>query len=146
MSFAIRPLRPEDRTHWDVLWQGYLDFYEAKVPPDVTDFTWARLMDSGKSILGFCAARDDGTLLGIVHYLYHPVTWSTGVRCYLEDLFTAQDARGQGVGRALIEAVYQAADERGADQVYWLTQTTNLTARRLYDHVAKATPFVKYRR
>jgi ribosomal protein S18 acetylase RimI-like enzyme len=81
-----------------------------------------------------------------VHYLFHPVTWAAGPRCYLEDLFTAAEARGRGVGKALIEAVYKAADERGADQVYWLTRETNATARRLYDQVARATDFIKYRR
>lgn len=74
------------------------------------------------------------------------MTWAAGPRCYLEDLFTSQDARGRGVGRALIEAVYTSADALGADEVYWLTQEFNATARRLYDQVAKATPFIKYRR
>ncbi|HEY7797166.1 MAG TPA: GNAT family N-acetyltransferase [Hyphomonadaceae bacterium] len=146
MSFAIRTLQPADRPRWGALWQGYLDFYETAVPADVTELTWRRLMDPEAPILGFCAARPDGDLLGIVHYLFHPVTWAAGPRCYLEDLFTAPDARGKGVGRALIEAVYAAADSRGADQVYWLTASTNATARKLYDQVATATPFIKYRR
>jgi GNAT superfamily N-acetyltransferase len=146
MSYAIRTLQPTDRLQWGVLWQGYLKFYETALPADVTELTWRRLMDPEAPILGFCAAGPDGSLLGIVHYLFHPVTWAAGPRCYLEDLFTAPEARGKGVGRALIEAVYAAADARGADQVYWLTQSTNATARRLYDQVAAATPFIKYRR
>jgi GNAT superfamily N-acetyltransferase len=150
MSFAIRPLQPADRHPWDGLWRGYLEFYKATIPDHVTELTWQRLMDPEAPILGFAAVRDDGRedgrLLGIVHYLFHPVTWAAGPRCYLEDLFTAPEARGQGVGRALIEAVYAAADERGADQVYWLTQAGNATARTLYDQVATATEFVKYRR
>jgi GNAT superfamily N-acetyltransferase len=146
MTFTIRPLQSSDRQQWDQLWQGYLTFYEASVPPHVTDMTWARLMDPESPILGFCAAAPDGKLLGIVHYLFHPVTWSVGPRCYLEDLFTSPEARGKGVGRALIEAVYVAADQRGTDQVYWLTQEFNATARKLYDQVATVTPFIKYRR
>jgi ribosomal protein S18 acetylase RimI-like enzyme len=146
VSFVIRTLQPADRPQWDALWQGYLDFYEADVPRDVTDLTWSRLMDPEAPILGFCAAGTDGALLGIVHYLFHPVTWAAGPRCYLEDLFTTPDARGKGIGRALIDAVYAAADARGADQVYWLTASTNARARRLYDQVATATPFIKYRR
>jgi GNAT superfamily N-acetyltransferase len=85
-------------------------------------------------------------MIGLVHYLFHPVTWSIAERCYLEDLFVSPVARGTGAGRALIEAVYRAADEVGADQVYWLTATTNATARKLYDRVARATPFMKYQR
>ena len=146
MTFLIRTLQPADRAEWGVLWQGYLDFYEAAVPDEVTELTWRRLMDPEAPVHGFCAARADGGLLGIVHYLFHPVTWAVGPRCYLEDLFTAAEARGKGVGRALIEAVYAAADAHGADQVYWLTQSTNAAARRLYDQVADATDFIKYRR
>ena len=146
MSFAVRTLQPADRHQWDGLWRGYLDFYKTTIPDQVTDLTWQRLMDPEAPVLGFCAAREDGSLLGIVHYLFHPVTWAAGPRCYLEDLFTAPEARGLGVGRALIEAVYAAADARGADQVYWLTQDSNATARRLYDQVATVTTFIKYKR
>ena len=146
MTYAIRILRPEDRPQWGALWRGYLDFYKTSIPEDVTELTWRRLLDPEAGICGFCASDEGEKLLGIVHYLFHPVTWSAGPRCYLEDLFTAPEARGRGVGRALIEAVYAAADQRGADQVYWLTQDFNATARRLYDQVATVTPFIKYRR
>jgi len=80
-----------------------------------------------------------------VHYLFHPVTWAKSDRCYLEDLFVSPDARVKGAGRALIEAVYQAAEEAGTDQVYWLTAESNMTARRLYDRIGHVTPFIKYR-
>jgi ribosomal protein S18 acetylase RimI-like enzyme len=145
-GFTIRTFIAADRPQWDRLWAGYLAFYETDVPAKVSEATWRRLLDPDAPIMGFCAARSDGVLLGIVHYLFHPVTWSAGPRCYLEDLFTSADARGQGVGRALIEAVYAAADRRGADQVYWLTAETNAVARRLYDAVATKTAFIKYRR
>ena len=146
MTFIVRPLAADDREQWLGLWQGYLDFYESDVPASVTNLAWNRLLDPEAPIHGLCAATTDGRILGIVHYLFHPVTWAAGPRCYLEDLFTSADARGRGVGRALIEAVYAAADARGADQVYWLTQEFNATARRLYDRVPTATPFIKYRR
>src|SRR5262245_58196508 len=145
MPLTIRTLQPNDREQWDVLWRRYLEFYKSAVPDEVSELTWRRLLDPEAPILGYCA-EDQGKLLGIVHYLYHPVTWAAGPRCYLEDLFTAREARGRGVGRALIEAVYRAADERGADQVYWLTRENNAAARRLYDQVAKASDFIKYRR
>jgi GNAT superfamily N-acetyltransferase len=146
MTFHIRTLTAADHAQWLALWRGYLAFYESDIPDAVTTLTWQRILDPEAPIHALCAATPDGNLLGIVHYLFHPVTWAAGPRCYLEDLFTAPEARGQGVGRALIEAVYAAADARGADQVYWLTQDFNATARRLYDQVATATPFIKYRR
>lgn len=146
MNVTVRPLVAADQEQWLALWHGYLTFYETAVPDDVTDLTWSRILDPEAPIHGLCADTGAGKLLGIVHYLFHPVTWAAGPRCYLEDLFTAPEARGRGAGRALIEAVYAAADARGADQVYWLTQEFNTTARRLYDQVAHVTPFIKYRR
>ncbi len=87
----------------------------------------------------------DGTILGIVHYLYHRSTWTTGDYCYLQDLFTAEEARGRGVGRALIEAVYERAQADGASRVYWLTHETNSAAQVLYDKVAARSGFIQYR-
>lgn len=146
MTHAIRRLTHTDRAQWDEFWQSYLAFYKTTVPAEVTDLTWRRILDPEAPIHAFCAVDANGRLLGFVHYLFHPVTWAVGPRCYLEDLFTTPEARGEGVARALIEAVYAAADERGADQVYWLTQDSNATARKLYDQIATVTPFIKYRR
>ena len=92
------------------------------------------------------AENNVGEMIGIVHYLYHRVTWAVADRCYLEDLFVVEAARGTGAGRALIDAVYAAADARGADQVYWMTQDSNADGRRLYDRVGRVTPFIKYQR
>jgi GNAT superfamily N-acetyltransferase len=146
MLVGIRQLDAPDREAWLPLWQGYLDFYEASVPQQVSDATWRRIVDPAGPIHGLGAFDPNGRLVGIVHYLFHPVTWSITNRCYLEDLFVRPDARGLGAGRALIEAVYAAADAAGADQVYWLTAHSNETARKLYDRVGQLTPFVKYRR
>src|SRR5436190_13367169 len=121
MAVMIRPLEARDHEDWAPLWQGYLDFYETQVPQAVTDATWRRIVDPGGRIHGRGAFDSEGSLVGIVHFLFHPVTWSISDRCYLEDLFVSPDARGLGAGRALVEAVYKAADEAGADQVYWLT-------------------------
>lgn len=144
MNFEIRPLADADRDAWEPLWRGYLDFYETKLAPEVTATTWSRLMRDGEDPNGFCAVEGRGRLVGIVHYLFHRSCWSEGDYCYLQDLFVAPDLRGGGVGRALIEAVYAAADQRGASQVYWLTQHFNDTARRLYDRIGDLTPFIKY--
>src|SRR5262245_2309743 len=146
MALTIRALEARDREAWLPLWRGYLEFYETSVPDEVTDETWRRIIDPTGPIHGLGAFDKNGRLLGIVHYLFHPVTWSLTPRCYLEDLFVGPEARGTGAGRSLIEAVYDAADKADADQVYWLTAVSNATARRLYDRVGQATPFMKYRR
>ena len=141
---VVRALRPDERRSWEPLWQGYLAFYKAAVAPEVTETTWGRLHDPAEPmyVLG---AFIDGTLVGIVHYLFHRSTWTIGNYCYLQDLFTAPEARGQGAGRALIEAVYDRAEVAGASRVYWLTQEANATARALYDTLADRPGFIQYR-
>jgi GNAT superfamily N-acetyltransferase len=146
MTVSIRPLTAADRAAWDPLWQGYLSFYKTELASEITDITWTRLLDAAEDMHCIVAETADGEMIGIVHYLYHRVTWAVADRCYLEDLFVAETARGTGAGRALIEAVYAAADARGADQVYWLTQDFNEEGRRLYDRVGRSTPFIKYQR
>jgi GNAT superfamily N-acetyltransferase len=141
----VRPLRPDEREAWEPLWQGYLKFYKASVKREVTDRTWQRLHDPLEPMyaLGAFAGK---RLVGIVHYIFHRSTWTIGNYCYLQDLFTAAEARGKGAGRALIEAVYERAREAGASRVYWLTHETNDAARALYDKVADYPGFVQYRK
>jgi GNAT superfamily N-acetyltransferase len=140
----IRPFHPDDRAAWEPLWQGYLTFYKSSLPAEVTEETWRRLNDPSEPMHGLAAVLD-GRIVGIVHYLYHRSTWTTGNYCYLQDLFTAEEARGHGVGRALIEAVYEKAQADGASRVYWLTHETNVSAQALYEKVASRSGFIQYR-
>ncbi len=142
---AVRPLAEADRTAWERLWQGYLTFYEKDLPAGITERTWARILDPQFELNGICVS-DGERMVGICHYHFHVSTWSAGPYCYLEDLYVDDQVRGGGHGRALIEAVYAAADERAAARVYWVTQTGNATARRLYDRIATLTDFVQYER
>ena len=117
----------------------------ATVAPEVSDLTWARLHDPAEPMHAL-VAEQDGSVIGFVHYIFHRSTWTAGPYCYLQDLFTAKAARGQGAGRALIEAVYAAARKEGASRVYWLTQEANVTARALYDTLADRPGFIQYRK
>jgi len=146
MSIAIRPLEEADRTRWEVLFNAYIRFYEAHVPPDVIALNWQRLLGREDGFLGLAAADENGRLVGIAHALFHRSTWSPMFYCYLEDLFVDPGARGVGVGRALIEAVYAEADAKGCTRTYWATKSDNATARRLYDGLATLSPFIQYRR
>jgi GNAT superfamily N-acetyltransferase len=141
----IRPFQPDDREAWEPLWQGYLAFYKSSVPAAVTDATWRRLNDPAEPVHGLAAVLD-GELAGIVHYIFHRSTWTAGDYCYLQDLFTVEAARGRGVGRALIEAVYEKAQAHGAGRVYWLTHETNMDAQVLYEKVAARSGFIQYRK
>jgi GNAT superfamily N-acetyltransferase len=142
---SIRPVREDERAAWEPLWQGYLTFYKTKLPPENTDVAWKRFHDPDEPMF-LLGAYVDGKLTGIVHYIFHRSTWTPGNYCYLQDLFVAASGRGHGVGRALIEAVYDKARQAGASRVHWLTQTTNAQARILYDQVADDSGFMQYRK
>ena len=146
MTLTIRPITAADESDWRRLWTAYLEFYESSVPEEVYRTTFARLLDPARPEQNGLLALRDGQAAGLVHYIFHPHNWRIEDVCYLQDLYTDPAFRGGGVGRALIEAVYAAADERGAPSVYWLTQDFNETARVLYDRVANLTPFIKYQR
>jgi GNAT superfamily N-acetyltransferase len=140
----IRPLEPADEPAWRRLWRDYLAFYETVLPEGVYATSFARLTDPEvRDYRGLLAVRD-GAPVGLAHVIFHCHGWHLADVCYLQDLYVAPEARGAGVGRALIEAVYAEADAAGAAGVYWLTQESNLAARRLYDRIGRATPFVKY--
>ena len=141
----VRPVSHDERDAWEPLWAGYLEFYKATLPPENSDITWVRLHDAGEP-MHLLGAYVDGKLTGIVHYLFHRSTWMPDDYCYLQDLFVAEGARGLGLGRALIEAVYEAAADAGSSRVYWLTHETNTQARILYDQVAENLGFVQYRK
>ncbi|MFO7169054.1 MAG: GNAT family N-acetyltransferase [Chloroflexota bacterium] len=142
---SVRLLTPADRDAWEPLWRGYQEFYNVDLPPDTTDLTWRRFHDPAEPMYALGAFLQGG-LVGIVHYLFHRSSWTPGPYCYLQDLFTAPAFRGRGVGRALIEAVYEAARQQGASRVYWLTHETNAQAMALYDQLADRTGFVQYRK
>ena len=144
---VIRPLRADERPKWDPLWLGYQRFYKTDIPAQVSDLTWARFHDPAEPVHLLGAFDDDDqTLLGIVHYIFHRSCWTAGPYCYLQDLFTVPEARGKGIGRGLIEAVYAKAAEAGASRVWWLTQETNYAGRILYDQVADRPGFIQYRK
>ena len=149
MAITIRAARRDDYAQWKPLWDGYNAFYGREGPtaldPEVTRATWERFHDEKEPVHAL-VAEEDGRLLGITHYLFHRSTTAVALICYLQDLFTAPHARGRGIGRALIEAVYEKAREAGAPRVYWQTHETNATARRLYDEVAERSGFIVYRR
>lgn len=143
---AIRPLRPADEPEWRRLWTLYLEFYESSVGEEVYNTTFARLLSDDDTAPRGLIAEVDGQPSGLVHYMFHPHCWRVEKVCYLQDLYADEAVRGTGVGRALIEAVYDAADAAGAPSVYWLTQEFNAAARQLYDRIAAVTPFIKYQR
>lgn len=148
-SLAIRPVVRQDYDQWLPLWDGYNAFYgrsgATALAPEITQMTWARFFDAYEPVHAMVAERG-GRLLGLTHYIFHRSTTAIQPICYLQDLFTAEAARGSGVGRALIEQVYARAKEAGSPRVYWITHETNTTAMKLYDKIAERSGFIQYRR
>lgn len=151
-KLQIRPIAAADEAEWRRLWTLYLEFYKSTVPEEVYQATFERIVsDHADGDVSFYNPRGllaviGGKPVGLVHYFFHRHCWQTGHVCYLQDLFALPEARGTGVGRALIEAVYAEADLAGSPQVYWMTQEFNSEARKLYDRIGTLTPFIKYSR
>jgi GNAT superfamily N-acetyltransferase len=145
MSASIRAIRPSDREAWNILWQGYLTFYEHELTAEQTELTWGRLIDDEFDMHGLVAELD-GELVGLAHFSFTHSSWSENRDLYLEDLFVSPTVRGQGFGRTLILALDDVAREEGSRKVWWETHKNNAVARRLYDSVAELSEFVKYTR
>jgi len=145
-ELKIRAIAAKDEAEWRRLWTGYLEFYETSVPEEVYATAFTRLLsDDDQEFCGLIATLDEKPV-GLTHYLFHRHMWKIENTCYLQDLYADPDARGKGIGRALIEAVYSAADAAKAPAVYWLTQEYNYTGRMLYDRIGTKTPFIRYNR
>ncbi|NBO18457.1 MAG: GNAT family N-acetyltransferase [Proteobacteria bacterium] len=144
-AVSVRPAEAGDKEKWLELWLGYNAFYGVEVPAEVTETTWARIMDPAYDVGCLVAAEwPYGEVLGFANYVVHPRTWSLKNSCYLEDLFVTEAARGNGIGKLLCEAVKHMAERRGLSQVYWNTRESNAVARGLYDQIAQKDDFVRY--
>ena len=139
----IRAALPSDEPVWRQLWHGYCEFYEASMPGEVTDRTWKRILDPDSAVM-CVVAEVDGQVHGFANCVVHENTWESQPVCYLEDLFVAEAARGQGIGGALIEWLRNAMRAEGWARLYWMTREDNTQARRLYDKFARADGFVRY--
>jgi GNAT superfamily N-acetyltransferase len=150
-SIEVRPVRRDDFAAWMELWDGYNAFYgrseTTALPPEITRLTWSRFFDDYEPVHALVAEDgSSGSLVGLAHFLYHRSTTLANPICYLQDLYTSESARGRGIGRALIEAVYERAAASGSSRVYWQTHETNTVAMRLYDAVAEKSGFLVYRK
>jgi GNAT superfamily N-acetyltransferase len=145
MNVTVRPVAQGDFFAWYGLFASYADFYDSPLTDDRAMRAWAWLNSDEYSVRGLVAvAEDSDDILGLAHIRPFERTLTGGMGLYLDDLFVREDARGQGVGKALIHAVTQQAGERGYNVVRWITAEDNETARKLYDSLAEKTSWVTY--
>lgn len=144
-DIVLKPIGRDDHDAWYPLWRGYQAFYKVDIAKEVSATTFERLLDPKEPVNGTLAWQGSRAV-GMVHTIEHRSTWTVGNYCYLQDLFTAPELRGGGVGRKLIEHVYAVAKQAGCARVYWLTHETNETAMQLYDRIADKSGFLQYRR
>jgi GNAT superfamily N-acetyltransferase len=140
---TIRDITAADEAAWRALWGEYCRFYRADLPEAVTANTWAMILYPATPVRAL-VAEAEGEVVGFANYVVHPYTWSTRQACYLEDLFVSEAKRGEGHGRALIQALVDRADAEGWGRIYWMTQEDNAEARRLYDRFTPRDAFVRY--
>jgi GNAT superfamily N-acetyltransferase len=144
MTLTIRAIEEKDKDQWLKLWAGYLEFYKSTITPEQTELTWKRLINNELKMFGFVAESEEG-VIGFTHCLFRPSTWTETDYCYLEDLFVNPNIRGKGIGRALMNKVFELAKVKNSKRVYWTTQEFNKTARVLYDSITPVSEFVQYR-
>ncbi|GAB4437790.1 MAG: GNAT family N-acetyltransferase [Turneriella sp.] len=146
LNVQIRQLESRDYAAWLVLWRAYLAYFKTELTEKTTRTTWSRLTNPAEPMFALGAFSEAGELLGLVHCIYHRSCWTEGDYCYLQDIFTAENARGRGIATALIDAVCTRARADGASRVHWLTHETNFAAQKLYDKIALRSGFVQYRK
>ncbi len=145
VHLKIRKTRLDDFDQWLPLWEGYNQFYKRSVPLRTTQRTWSRFHDDTEPMFAL-VAEENGKLVGFTHFLYHRSTSLEGDICYLQDLFTDETTRNKGVGRKLIEAVYDHARKASLTRVYWQTHESNEIAQHLYRKIADRSGFLVYRK
>ena len=144
MTITIRPVEQSDRAQWNVLYQGYAQFYKVTQTQDMRDTVWSWLFNDAHETEGLVAVDDKGALIGLTHFrpFARPLSATTGG--FLDDLFVTPASRGSGAARLLIEAVAQVGKQRGWSVIRWITAEDNYRARSLYDKVADKTKWATY--
>jgi len=126
--------------------RAYCDFYEvAPSDADLERLALALIADPDREGVQLIARAEGGEPLGFATVYWTWQTLNAARAGVMNDLFVVPEARGQGVGRALIEECRRRAGEHGAPELVWETAPDNETSQRLYDSLeADKSPWIYY--
>lgn len=128
---TISPLEAGDYDQWLALWNGNNQGHSNQA---VTAETWNRLINPVYPVHGL-AARVDGRMAGLLHYILHPVTGHIQPVCYMQDVFIDPAYRRRGLARALIGRLAETGRAERWARIYWLAEQNNQAAQNLYKNI-----------
>ena len=140
----IRPISTSDFESWSILYSTYADFYQVNQTEEMRNQVWSWLHKPNHEVKGFIAVNDEGVAVGLAHYRTFSRPLSATVGGFLDDLFVTPTARGNEVGKKLIEAVTKVGKEKNWSVIRWITAEDNYRARSTYDKLANQTKWVTY--
>ncbi|MFT5112049.1 MAG: GNAT superfamily N-acetyltransferase [Parasphingorhabdus sp.] len=144
LELLIRPIEQSESATWEILFQGYADFYKVPLTEQARSTTWEWIFDPDNNFWCDVAVNSDGEIVGFTQYQLMHRSLSGGMVCYLSDLYALPQSRGSGIGRKLIDHVFEFARSKNINNVRWLTQDYNYPARLLYDTYGRKSDFVLY--
>lgn len=127
-EISIRPLRFSDFEAWHPLW---VENNHGEDDEKITRHTWRMISNKNHDVHGLCALKN-GEMVGILHYILHPVAGSIAPVCYMQDLFVNPEYRRQGIAKALLNMLAKIGEEERWNRIYWLTEGSNESAQNLY--------------
>jgi ribosomal protein S18 acetylase RimI-like enzyme len=143
VGITIVPAESAHELEWRELWQQYCG--SADVSTDITDATWARILDTGSGV-GCVVALANQRVAGFATYVQHPSTWELKPCCYVEDLYIDKLQRGRAlnIGGQLAEHMIARLDAGEWSRLYGITRTENLLAQKLYGRFSAGEPYLRY--
>ncbi|MEI2614211.1 MAG: GNAT family N-acetyltransferase [Methylotenera sp.] len=141
---TVRPLVQSDYASWSALYSAYAEFYQVSQTQKMRDEVWSWLHNTSHEVNGFIAVTNEGAAVGLAHYRSFARPLSATFGGFLDDLFVTPSARGNEVGKKLIEAVTKVGKEKNWSVIRWITAENNYRARSTYDKLANQTKWVTY--
>lgn len=138
MGTTLQRLSPDTRDAWETIWQ---DSVNGVLSNEVIEHTYKQALDGSiHAILAF----DGDKVVGLLHYVVHPVAGCIDPVCYMQDLYVSPQNRRKGTARLLIADLKKTAEKNKFDRIYWLLENGNKGAEEFYRDLAVSLDFGLY--